>query len=387
MPGNNGDEFNLADPDDALITRTPELMIPDSEFPAVIRKFPTSKRDFPGFEGLDSFLEEKLSTPPELVKSLFHQGSKIVLGGGSKSYKTWLLSDLAISLASGARWVGFETTQARVLYVNLELGRPWFQRRLINILEKKGLERKGEWITRLDVWNLRGYCTDGDALLDQLERRTEGRGYGLIIGDPLYKLLAGRQENSAEDMSILFNRLEEISEKSGAACIYACHFSKGNQSMKDPIDRVSGSGVFGRDPDTIITITPHKVKGAYVFEAITRNLPPVPPFVILWDMPFFMREDSLDPELLKRARTGREKEFKPRMLWQVLVNSEPLQAAVFKKIVIEKTKMSETTFYDLRKQATELGLIRKTKDDLWEAVPGVTDLSNVTSLSDLSFDT
>jgi hypothetical protein len=49
--------------------------------------------------------------------------------------------------------------------------------------------------------------------------------------------------------------------------------------------------------------------------------------------------------------------------------------------------MSETTFYDLRKQAIESGLIRKTKDDLWEAVPGVIDLSNVTSLSDLSFDT
>ena len=80
---------------------------------------------------------------------------------------------------------------------------------------------EGEWMTRLDLWNLRGYCTDGDALLDELERRTEGQGYGLIIGDPLYKLLAGRQANSAEEMSVLFNRLEEISEKSGAAGIYA----------------------------------------------------------------------------------------------------------------------------------------------------------------------
>jgi RecA-family ATPase len=329
---NDGDEPNLADPGGDLIARTPELRIPEDQ------EFPPRKREFPAFEQLGAFLQEDLPTPPELVKGLLHKGSKIVLGGGSKSYKTWLLSDLAISIASGIPWVGFETTQARVLYVNLELGRPWFQRRLINILEKKGLERIGEWITRLDLWNLRGYCTDGDTLLDELERRTEGRGYDLIIGDPLYKLLAGKKENSAEDMSGLFNRLEEISEKSGAASIYGTHFSKGNQAMKDPIDRVSGSGVFGRDPDTIITITPHKKAGAYTFEAITRNLPPVRPFVIRWDMPFFTRDTSLDPELLKRAKTGREKEFKPRMLWQVLVNNEPVRPPSSRKLSSKKPK-------------------------------------------------
>ena len=136
-------------------------------------------------------------------------------------------------------------------------------------------------------------------------------------------------------MSDLLNRLEEISEKSGAACIYACHFSKGNQSTKDPIDRVSGSGVFGRDPDTIITITPHKMPGAYVFEAITRNLPPVRPFVISWDMPFFMRDDTLDPELLRKPKTGREKQFKPEMLRRLFIHRKTASSADLKSFAIE----------------------------------------------------
>jgi hypothetical protein len=340
---------------------------------------PLQTEEFPPIQALDAFLDEKLPTPPELVKGLFHQGSKVILGGGSKTYKTRLLSDLAISVASGMKWVGFETVQARVLYVNLELGRAWFQRRLISILSGKGLDRKGDWTKQLDVWNLRGHCTDGDALLDELERRTEGKGYGLIVGDPLYKLLAGRQENSAEEMNDLFNRLEEISEKAGAASVYACHFSKGNQSTKDPLDRVSGSGVFGRDPDTIITITPHQQANAYAFEAITRNLPPVRPFVIRWETPFFVRDHDLDPELLKKPKTGREKQFKPQMLRRLFVGGKTFTSAELRSFAMETIGMSKSTFYELLRQATETGLIKQTGKDSWEAPEPVFDLSRLSS--------
>ena len=46
--------------------------------------------------------------------------------------------------------------------------------------------------------------------------------------------------------------------QSGAAILYAAHFSKGNQAGKDAIDRISGSGVFGRDADTLIILTKHE---------------------------------------------------------------------------------------------------------------------------------
>jgi hypothetical protein len=75
MPSNNGDELSLADPGETLVARTPGLILPED-------------LEFPAFEQLGSFLEEDLPKPPELVKGLFHQGSKIILGGGSKSYKT-----------------------------------------------------------------------------------------------------------------------------------------------------------------------------------------------------------------------------------------------------------------------------------------------------------
>jgi len=43
-------------------------------------------------------------------------------------------------------------------------------------------------------------------------------------------------------------------EPDDAASVFGAHFSKGNQAGKESIDRISGSGVFARDPDTILVI-------------------------------------------------------------------------------------------------------------------------------------
>src|SRR5262249_44205075 len=59
--------------------------------------------------------------PPELVYGLLHKGSKLVLGGSSKSFKTWALADLALSVSHGEPWLGFKTTKAPALYLNLEI--------------------------------------------------------------------------------------------------------------------------------------------------------------------------------------------------------------------------------------------------------------------------
>src|SRR3954470_23651854 len=42
----------------------------------------------------------------------------------------------------------------------------------------------------------------------------------------------------------------------------AGHFAKGNAAAKETIDRISGSGVFARDPDSLITFTKHEEQGS-----------------------------------------------------------------------------------------------------------------------------
>ena len=100
------------------------------------------------------------------------------------------------------------------------------------------------------------------------------------------------------------NSLERLSVTTGAAVAFAAHYSKGNQSGKEAIDRVSGSGVFGRDPDSILSLTAHQEPDCFTLEATLRNFPPIDPVALRWAFPLFDRDPLLDPTALKK-KSGR----------------------------------------------------------------------------------
>jgi len=56
------------------------------------------KVSLPPIEDAATLIAEPGEQPVELVKGVLHAGGKMVIGGGSKSFKTWLLSDLALAL-------------------------------------------------------------------------------------------------------------------------------------------------------------------------------------------------------------------------------------------------------------------------------------------------
>jgi regulatory protein RepA len=76
-----------------------------------------------------------------------------------------------------------------------------------------------------------------------------------VIIDPTYKLLGVADENSATDITALLNIT------TGAAVVLTGHFAKGNASTKETIDLISGSGVFARDPDSLVVFTRHSNTG------------------------------------------------------------------------------------------------------------------------------
>lgn len=124
--------------------------------------------------------------------------------------------------------------------------------------------------------------------------------YALIVLDPIYKLLGEREENVTHHITAIMNDLEKLAVKSRAAVAFGAHFSKGNQAGKESIDRISGSGAFARDPDSILILTRHEEDNAFTVEATLRNHAPIEPFVVRWDFPL-MRRDS---KKLRRTKKG-----------------------------------------------------------------------------------
>jgi RecA-family ATPase len=237
--------------------------------------------------------------PPELVAGILHKGSKLIIGGTSKGRKTFSLMDLAISVATGTPWWGFPTIKGKVCYINFEIQRPFFARRFQDICRVKATKvEKGMF----HCWTLRGYVEGIEKMSAEITKILLQEDYVLIIFDPIYKALGDRDENKAGDVASMLNELEAIAVKTGAAIAFGAHYSKGNQAAKDAMDRIGGSGVFARDPDAILTMTPHEEEEAFVVDCSLRNFAPQSPFVVRWDWPMFTRDEALNPEALKKPK-------------------------------------------------------------------------------------
>ena len=323
------------------------------------------KRELPPIIDIMDFLGENIPEPPELVEGLLAKGSKLILSGGSKTRKTWALTHLAAAVATGQPWWGFPTKRGKVLYINFEIQKGYYQRRVKAIKDHlflDGTKLRGN----LHVWNLRGYAADLSDLVEQIIKAV-GDKYDLIIFDPVYKILGERDENSNGDIADLMNEFDRIIEATGAAVVFAHHFSKGNQSKKDAMDRMSGAGAFARDADSLLIMTPHQQAGTYTVELVLRNYKPVDPFCITTEHPIMVRNDDLDPAKVKKVN-GTEKKYVLADLLKVH-NIQEITRAELERQFRAATGASEGTFDRLFKEAQEGASIEKVEGGKkWKAV-------------------
>ena len=191
-----------------------------------------------------------------------------------------------------------------MLFVNFELPEFSIHHRLRAIAEARKIEIPPE---ALCLWNLRGHAASYETLLPLIGKRIKGSDFGLVILDPSYKLLGQADENSARDIALLLNALEKLAVETGVAIAFTAHFAKGSAAHKEAIDRISGSGVFARDPDSILVFTALETEKSFAVESVLRTLPPQKKFAVRWDYPFFQLADDLDPGDLKQPQRANTK--------------------------------------------------------------------------------
>ena len=302
--------------------------------------------------------------PSELVCGLLHRGSKLVMGGGSKTFKTWTLLDLAISVSAGVPWLSCNTFKGKVLYLNFEIPPAFFQRRIDAIARAKGITLAPH---TLEVWNLRGRATGYTEILPKIRQRIQRADYALLVLDPIYKLYGDTDENSAGEVAGLMNALELVTVDTGAAIAFGAHYAKGNAAGKEAIDRISGSGVFARDPDSILNFTRHETEDAFTVEATLRNLAPIKPFVVRWQFPLMVADSALDPSKLKRVG-GRKQEHSADDLLGVL-SGQSLTTTEWQSTAKTEAGIKERNFYTLMKELQQSGRVLKSAiNHKWQRV-------------------
>ncbi|OCN03574.1 DNA primase [Erysipelotrichaceae bacterium MTC7] len=207
--------------------------------------------DLPEPEAIEDIWENLPDLSPVLIDGILRQGHKLLMAGPSKAGKSFALIELCIAIVEGQKWLGFQCTQGRVLYVNLELDRASLLHRIKDVYTALGIQPSN--LKNLDVWNLRGKSVPMDQLAPKLIRRAQKKNYIAIVIDPIYKILTG-DENSADQMAHFTNQFDKVCTELGSAVIYCHHHSKGGQGNKRSMDRASGSGVFARDPDALLDL-------------------------------------------------------------------------------------------------------------------------------------
>lgn len=207
--------------------------------------------NLPDIENAAEFWDDMPPLAPCLIDGVLRQGHKMLIAGPSKAGKSFALIELCIAIASGTSWLGFNCTQGKVMYVNLELDDASCKHRIKDVCTAMGVSP--QCMKNFDIWNLRGKSVPMDKLAPMLIRRAAKKQYIAIVIDPIYKVITG-DENSADQMAHFCNQFDKVCTELKCAVIYCHHHSKGAQGGKKSMDRASGSGVFARDPDALIDL-------------------------------------------------------------------------------------------------------------------------------------
>ena len=308
--------------------------------------------------------DDTITKPSEVVYGLLHIGTKCVIASVSKGGKTILVFDLAASVATGTRFLNWETVKGKVLYINFEIQPGFMKDRLKELMERRQID-PGD---NLVIWNVRGKSADFAALLENIIQFAKGKGFALILLDPIYKALVGKAEGTASSVGLLCNQLERLAEQTGAAIVFTHHFPKGNAKKKAAIDRMAGSGVFARDADTIITLTEHETPDCFTVEMILRNLPKQPAFVVQRDYPVMVVREDLDPE---DVEVDDDESLDTDQGVMALLEARPLRSGQWQAAALE-IGVSRPVFYRIKAKLKAEGLVMfDAVTKTWSLVPVV----------------
>jgi hypothetical protein len=197
----------------------------------------------------------------------------------------------------------------------------------------------------------------GASDIDGLASQIKPGEFELFSLDPIYRLLGGKNESDPGVVTQLLNQFLALGFSIEAAICLMQHFTKGNASEKEAQDRFSGTAIWSRFPDALMTFTDHEDENCFGVEFTLRDFAPVEPIGVRWEFPRFRLDASIDPEKLKQPRGGRPKLNTAEQLAGLIQSDEEISYSDLLRRAAKICQMKKRTFDRRLAEAKRQGLI------------------------------
>jgi hypothetical protein len=241
-----------------------------------------------------------------VIDGLLRDGETMNIIATPKTGKSWLVTNLAFSVATGKPWLGFTTKAGNVLVIDNELHKETLASRLRRVAEANRIDL-ATVADQIVVMPLRGRLTNLFGLGTYFREQIPGR-FQLTIIDAYYRTLPiGTDENDNAAVAELYNVLDNYADQVQCSFALIHHASKGNQSQKSVTDVGSGAGSQSRAADTHLILREHAESNVVVLDAAVRSFPPISPRCLRWEWPSFTVAEDLDPTELRQPSSRRRR--------------------------------------------------------------------------------
>lgn len=200
-----------------------------------------------------------------LISKLLPEDCTAVLYGPSGSLKSFVMIDMAMSVALGVPWQNKPTKQRTVFYLAGE-GEQGFAKRLAAWCLFKGHKPPANFAFR-QIPAIQDE-TQLEQLVETIRAICVERGAaGLIVIDTLFTALNGGDENSGKDMGLIISAMKRLRVEFGAAVVAVHHTGKVGEAARGHSSLPSGMDVMfyakpGPTPLTVEVTNPKQKDGA-----------------------------------------------------------------------------------------------------------------------------
>ncbi len=285
---------------------------------------------------------DRLRPPTMLIKDVVPAGEVTMVIGPGDAGKTFLVVDMAKRVAQ----------HYPVMYVAAEdASGIRIRKRAWELFYK--LPRNGNflmWDGVLPLWEI----LEVDAFIEEVR----GLGLRMIVVDTLSQSIAGADENSSKDMTIVMDRCQRIAHETGAAVLVIHHTTKGGETYRGSSALKNNTYAFleiSRD-DELIKFECGRIKNTRSFPARFFKL-----VDIETDIPDTEGKPLTSCVLLPADRVIRSDQLSPNELkmLEALALMTDAQGGAQTSELERTTGLSGNTFYRPLKRLRSLGLAEK----------------------------